>query len=429
MRVLNRSFSRLALTFALGISLLSPSPADPVYDSLAPRVLEDYRWFHAHPELSGQEVQTSKYMATRLREYGLEVTENVGGYGVLAVLRGKHDGPLVIYRADMDALPVQEQTGLPYASKTPQTMHACGHDIHMSTALGTLGWLSRERDRLAGTILFIGQPAEETGAGAEAILADPKFKKLLTALGQKPRVALALHDDAQLHAGQVSLTPGFITANVDSVDIVLKGRGGHGAVPSATVDPVVMASELVMAVQTIVSRKLPAGTRAVVTVGVLQAGTKRNIIPSEALLQLTVRSYEESIRSQIVEELKKLAEGISLAHGAPEPPTVHHHADNYTPAGINDEAWTDRLAPVLQEILGKENVVTTPPSMVGEDFSEYSRKLGIPSVMFLVGTRGPATPENSSLHSPFFAPDAEPTIKAAVSSMRGCLLRALEAEI
>lgn len=363
-------------------------------------------------------------MAQELRKAGLEVTENVGGHGVIGVLKGSAPGPVILYRADMDALPISEKTGLSYASTKPGVMHACGHDLHMTTAVATLRALAAEKASWRGTVLFVGQPAEEVGSGAEAILADPQFQNILDQVG-RPKLALAFHDDAVLYAGQAALTSGFITANVDSVDIIVHGIGGHGAAPHEAVDPVVIGSEIVTALQTIVSRRLAPGTKAVVTVGRFQGGTKRNIISSQAELQLTIRSYKHEVREQIVEEIRRLTKGIATAHGAPRDPEVIHHDKTYTPAGSNDPNWTARLQPLVANYLGEENLLDVPPSMVGEDFSEYSRRLGIPSIMLLIGA-SPRVDSPPGLHSDQFAPDAEPTLRTAANLMVICLLEALK---
>ena len=415
----------LLLVFMLLFSVVSAQQMEtvPEVERVLPKALESYRWFHSHPELSKQEEKTSKRLAQELRAAGLEVIENVGGYGVIGLLKSGKRGPVVLYRADMDALPVTEATGLPFASLNKGVMHACGHDLHMSCAIGVLTLLAQNRDDWEGTILFVGQPAEEVGSGAEAILADPRFQELLAEVGN-PRLALALHDDAGLPAGQVAVTPGYVTANVDSVDITIHGKGGHGAAPDLTVDPVVIGSELVQSLQTIVSRKLPPGTRAVVTVGVFQAGTKRNIISSKAELKLTIRSYEPEIRERIVEEIERMSAQIAAAHGAPKPPTVYHHAESYTPAGFNDIKWAGKLRKLFQDELGVENVKDLPPSMVGEDFSEYSKGLKIPSVIFLLGA-GAQDGSTAGLHSNKFAPQAEEALRTGIQLMRLSLLEAL----
>ena len=259
------------------------------------------------------------------------------------------------------------------------------------------------------------------------MIADPKFQNILKSVG-KPDLAIALHDNAQLLAGQASLKAGFVTANVDSVDITLFGRGGHGALPSQAVDPVVMASEVVLALQTIASRRLPAGTKAVVTVGVMKAGSKRNIIPTSAELQLTIRSYEDKTRSRILEEVERIVNGVAQAHGAPKPPKIYHHAKSYTPAGFNDPVLAQKLSPAFDRALGPEAMIEVPESMVGEDFAEYSRRLDIPGVMFLLGTAQKEKEPKPGLHSDRFAPDIEPSLRAGINLSTECLLEILKNE-
>jgi hippurate hydrolase len=407
--------------------LLTVASAQP---SLSPELGELYRWFHAHPEISNNEEKTASRLADELEKMGLQVHRGIGGHGVMAVLRGQAGGPVVLYRADMDALPIEEATGLPYASQNQGVMHACGHDIHMTVAVGALQKLSQTREDWSGTVVFIGQPAEEVGSGAEAMLADPRFHKVLQQAGGDPKFALALHDYAALPAGTAVLTPGFVTANVDSIDITVFGKGGHGAAPDTAVDPVVIGAEVVTALQTIVSRKLPPGTRAVVTVGKFQSGTKRNIIPAEARLELTVRSYEDDIRKRLIKEIERIAQGVSTAHGATRPPEVYHHAQEYTPAGFNDPEWARRLRSVFVETIGEDAVLELPPSMVGEDFSEYSRALEIPTVMFLLGAADPSKFDAGeplpALHSDLFAPDYQKAIPVGIELVLNSLLEALQ---
>lgn len=410
---------------SLLLALASPSVAQPLDpEQYLPHSLEVYRWFHQHPELSLNEKQTAARLAQELRAIGMEVETGIGGHGLVALLRGRPGGPVVLYRADMDALPIQEKTGLSYASVNTGVMHACGHDLHMSCAVATLSTLAAAREQWAGTVVFVGQPAEEVGAGARAMLADPRFTKLLQSLGSPPTVGLALHDDATLPAGQVALTPGFVTANVDSVDITMHGVGGHGAAPDKGIDPIVMACDLVGALQTIVSRKLPPGTRAVVTVGSFQAGTKRNIIPPQAELQLTVRSYEQAVREKILTEIERTANGVAAAYGATVSPTFHHHREAYTPAGVNDSQWVTRLRPAFARIVGESNLIDLPPSMVGEDFSRYGEALGIPTVMFMLGASPPGS--DAGLHSDRFYPDIEPALRTGSKLMVAAILEALE---
>lgn len=415
----NRASLLLALAVALHLTLPHAVKAVPAeVEQAVDAVLPLYRWFHQHPELSGQEQATAQRLATELRALGLEVTEGVGGHGIVAVLRGQAagKGPVVLYRADMDALPVREESGLPYASQNAGVMHACGHDLHMSSAVGTLRLLARSAKTWAGTILFVGQPAEETGDGARAMLKDKAFQKVLREVGT-PKVALAIHDAADMPAGVVGIKGGFITANVDSIDVVLHGRGGHGARPQETVDPVVMAAELVMALQTIVSRRITPGEQAVVTVGKIEAGTTHNIIPSTAKLLLTVRSYGDKERASLLAHIERMARGISDAHGATKPPTVTIQ-NPYTPAGKNDDAWVARLGQRFSEVLGTSAVRSYPAITVGEDFARFGRELSVPSVMWWVGAapaaRAKGTGPASGLHASSWAPDAQGALRTAI---------------
>ncbi len=400
----------------------------------AAAAFERYKWLHQHPELSNQEQHTAAYLAKHLTELGFEVHAGVGGNGLLAWLEGQRPGvhsepPVVLYRADMDALPVTEQTGLPYSSQTPGVMHACGHDLHMAVALSSLRLMAQLRKQWSGTILFVAQPAEELGLGAKQILADPQFAKLLERVG-RPRLALALHDSPDLPAGTVAVSAGYVTANVDSVDIQLFGRGGHGARPHQAIDPVVMASELVLALQTIVSRRIAPDKPAVVTVGRIQAGTKNNIIPPEAELLLTVRSYDDDTRRKLLSEIKHLAATISEAYHAPRPPVVNVKP-SYTPSGYNDPKWSQRLRSRFERAFGKQRVVDMPPTMGGEDFARYARQLKIPGVMWRLGAVAPrtfaATPVDDlpSLHSPKFAPDAQAALPVGVQTVVLALLDGL----
>jgi hippurate hydrolase len=394
-----------------------------------PAALALYQWLHAHPELSQQESGTAARLAAELRELGLEVHEGIGGTGVVGILRGGRpgNGPVVLYRADMDALPVLEATGLPYASQNRGVMHACGHDIHMATAVGAMRVLEALKDQWAGTVLFVGQPAEELGLGASAVLADARFRDILRRVG-KPRLALALHDTADLPAGAVALVPGHAYANVDSLDITIHGRGGHGAQPHETVDPVVIAAELILSLQTVVSRRLPPGERAVITVGRVEAGSKRNVIPSTALLQLTVRSYGDERRKFLLEEIRRTATAVAQAHGAPRPPRIES-AEAPLLSGYNDPGWTERLETAFTAALGTDRVVRQSPATWGEDFGNYARALGVPGVLWTLGAasarpsgRGKAVP---GLHSDRFAPDAKPTLRTGIHTAVTAVLTGL----
>ena len=409
----------------LWLLLLSQPVQETVEQSLPP-ILSLYRWLHEHPELSNEEKETAARMKQELEAIGFTVTPNVGGHGLLGLLEnGK--GPTVLFRADFDGLPIQETTGLPYASKNPGVMHACGHDIHMSNAIGALTVLSKLKDRWKGTLLFVGQPAEEKGAGAARVIRDPKFRRLLKKTG-KPIVAMAIHDTADLPAGAIATAPGWVTANVDSVDIIVHGKGGHGARPHESVDPILIGSEIVLALQSIVSRRIKPGTRAVVTVGKFEGGTKHNIIPSKATLLLTVRSYADEERRLLLREIERVAREVASAHRAPKPPEVIIQSD-FTPSGYNDPGWVARLQPIFERGLGARNVRVREPSTGGEDFSEYARRLKIPGVMFWVGVQNPRSFERNGqlhgLHSDKFAPDPKPTLRASILTTSLALLDAL----
>lgn len=433
----------LLLALACLLPLLSPAQSSlPAREQVRsrlqqeyPSLFELYKHLHAHPELSLGERQSAARIADELRKAGFEVTTGIGKHGVVGVLR-HGPGPTVLVRADMDALPVKEQTGLPYASTVTardaqgndvSVMHACGHDFHMTCLVGTARLLARLRDLWQGTLVVIAQPAEETGGGACAMLADGLFQRF-----PRPDFCLAIHDDAQLAAGSVGWTSGYAGANVDSVDITVHGLGGHGAYPQKTKDPVVLAAGIILDLQTIVSREVRPGDPAVVTVGSVHGGTKRNIIPDEVVLQLTVRSYAEDVRRQVLDAIKRIARGQAIAAGIPEDrlPEVKVYDDS-TPSLYNDPALTERLVAGLKGWLGATNVIQKPPSMGGEDFSEYGRvEPRIPICMFDVGGVSPEALSESkrtgkalpSLHSPYWAPVPEPSIKTGVTTLTASVL-------
>ncbi len=398
-----------------------------------------YKYLHANPELSYHEVNTAKRIAKELRDLGFDVTEGVGGHGVVAIMKNG-EGPTVMVRADLDALPVQEQTGLPYASKVRTkdeqgnevyVMHACGHDMHMTSLIGTARVLSQLKDYWRGTLMMIGQPAEERGGGARAMLADGLFERF-----PRPNYALALHVSASLPAGTIGYREGYALANVDAVDITIRGAGGHGAYPHRTKDPVVLAAQTILALQTIVSREIAPIEPAVVTVGSIHGGTKHNIIPDEVHLQLTLRSYSDEVRNHTIEAIKRITRGLAMAAGVPEDrmPIVTV-ADEYTPATYNDPELTLRLAEVLKQSLGESNVIHTEPVMGGEDFGRYGRvEPRIPICIFWLGTVDPAKIEESkktgkplpSLHSSLYAPVPEPSIRTGVRAMATSVLELLK---
>src|SRR5437870_2436379 len=406
------------------------APSGEQVNAIYPDVETLYLDLHRNPELSLHEQQTAAKLAERMKALGYEVTTGVGGVGVVAVLRNGQ-GPTVLLHTDMDALPVEEKTGLPYASQirvksdsgtTVPVMHACGHDVHMSSWFGTAKLMATNRQRWHGTLILIGQPAEEIGAGAAAMLKDGLFTRF-----PKPDFALAIHDDASLPAGQVGYTPGYTMASSDSVDITIFGRGGHGAQPQNTVDPIVIAARTVLALQTIVSRENNPLDPAVITVGTIHGGTKNNIIPDEVKLQLTVRSYKPEVRKHLLASIERIVKGEAMAGGSPKEPLI-----KVTPAAnatYNDPELTKREVGVLKKILGDSNVVELPLKMVFEDFSEYSLA-GVTATMLYVGGVEPAkfaAAKQSGtvlpgLHSPFWAPDREPTLKTAVTAETAMLM-------
>ncbi|MFQ3199108.1 MAG: amidohydrolase, partial [Paraglaciecola sp.] len=398
-----------------------------------------YKDLHAHPELSGFEVKTAAKLAKKAHQLGFNVTENVGGTGVVAVLKNG-DGPVVMIRADMDGLPVEEQTGLAYASKERAVtedgiesgvMHACGHDTHMTSWIGTATALSAMKDQWSGTLVMILQPAEERGKGARDMLNDGLFSRF-----PKPDYALAFHDSAGLPAGTIGYTPGFALANVDSVDVIIKGQGGHGAYPHTTKDPIVLGSRIVGALQTLVSRELDPQDSAVVTVGSFHAGAKHNIISDRATLLLTVRSYSDQTRQTLLDGIARIAKGEAIAAGMPEdlmPEVIIK--DEYTPATYNSPEFSHEMAALFSQQFTEQRVQQTPPVMGGEDFGRFYRAdKSIKSLIFWVG----GVPQDAwdkaqknqgdlpSLHSALWAPDAEKVINTATQALTLAAINIME---
>jgi len=394
-----------------------------------------YKDLHAHPELSSQEDRTSQRLAREIKEIGFDVTSAVGGYGLVAVLRNG-TGPTVLIRTDMDALPVLERTGLPYASrvqardrfgKEVSVMHACGHDMHMTCWVGTARCLAELRNRWHGTLVFIAQPAEETGTGARLMLEAGLFERF-----PKPEYCLALHCDPFRPFGEVSFTEGLALANVDSVDIAVKGKGGHGAAPHTTIDPIVLAARIILDLQTIASRETNPTDPVVVTVGSIHGGTKHNVIPNEVRLQLTVRSTKDSVRKHTLDAIERIAKAAAQGAGAPEP-SVKLIAEEFTPALLNEPKLTRRSVELFKQLLGPQKVHERPPLMGGEDFSRYGRA-GVPIFMYLLGTMPPervaeAAREDGkplpSLHSDVYYPIPEPSIRTGVLTMTMAVLNLL----
>ena len=428
----------LASLFTVGVAAQPAAVRDAVKARVGqeyPALFALYQQLHAHPELSFQEAQTARRIAEELKRAGLEVTANIGGHGVVGVLRNGA-GPTVLIRTDLDALPVKEQTGLPYASAARATddkgndvpvMHACGHDVHMTSLVGTARVLAALKQHWAGTLVFIAQPAEERSGGAKAMLADGLFTRF-----PRPDFCLALHVSENLPAGSVGYTEGFTLANSDSVDIVIRGAGGHGAWPHTTKDPIVLAAQTVLALQTIVSRETSPIEPAVVTVGSIHGGTKHNIIPDEVRLQLTIRSYSDEVRAHTIAAIRRITRGLGLAAGLPEDklPLVTV-AEEGAKATYNDPAFTKRVVGAFRGWLGGEFVFEKKPVMGAEDFGLYGRtEHKIPICMFWLGTVTPESVKESlrvgkalpSLHSSLFAPVPEPTLKTGVTAMTAAVL-------
>ena len=389
-----------------------------------------YYHLHTHPELSFHEEQTAKRLCSELTPLGFEITQQIGGHGFVALLKNG-EGPTLLIRTDLDALPVTEETGLSYAS-TVRTindigidvgvMHACGHDIHMTAFVGTAQLLASLKDQWTGTLIMIGQPAEEKGAGARAMLEDGLFERF-----PLPDYCLALHVNAGMPAGTVGYVPGYALANVESVDITMQGVGGHGAWPHTTKDPIVMAAQTIMALQTIVSREIPPTEAAVVTVGSIHGGTKHNIIPDEVKLQLTLRSYTDEVRQKTISSIERIVRGMAFAAGVPEDklPTVTR-SDQFTPSTYNDPELTMRLAKVFQKTFEADQVSQMEPVMGGEDFGRYGRtKHKRPISIFWLGAAPPSVLQEAadknqtppSLHSSKFYPLPKPTILTGVRAM------------
>ena len=398
------------------------APGKPQIDAIYPQIEALYEKLHRNPELSRHEVKTAATIAAQLRALGFDVTTGVGGTGVVGILKNG-PGPTVMIRAELDALPILEKTGLPYASHVTThndqgeevpVMHACGHDLHMSIGVGTATLLARNKDRWHGTFIYVGQPAEELGQGAAAMLKDGLFARF-----PKPDYAFALHDTADLPVGQVGFTPGYDASADDDVDVTIFGRGGHGAMPQDTIDPIVIAARTILAWQTIVSREIDPRDPAVITVGSIHGGIKHNIIPDHVDLQLTVRSYKPEVRRHLLAAIERIADGEAQAAGAPRKPLVK--VSDSTASVYNDPALTRRMADVMRRTLGKSNVIQQPPMTASDDFSEYARA-GVPSVYLNLGAVDPekfAAAQKSGKpapgpHSPFFAPDREPSLRTGI---------------
>jgi len=407
--------------------------------------LTTYRNLHTAPELSHREEKTSAFVAAELRKMGFTVTERIGkfenpawtGYGLVAVLKNG-PGPTVLVRTELDALPVEEKTGLPYSSQVKakndagvevSVMHACGHDMHMTSFLGTARMLTELKSRWSGTLIMLGQPSEETGDGARAMLRDNLYTNF-----PKPDFAIALHDKPELETGKIGYTPGYAMASSTSIDIKIRGIGGHGSAPENTKDPVVVAAQVVMALQTIVSRENSPLEPAVVTVGSIHGGTRYNIIPDEVNLQLTVRTYKEEVRRRILASIERIIRGVAATAGIPEDRAPTMKVAEGAGALYNEPKLVERLVGAFRRALGDDNVVQVPQIMASEDFGEFSLDHKIPTTMFWLGASDPAKLKASresgvplpGLHSGLFAPVPESTLRTGVKAMTSAILELMK---
>ena len=431
---------KLAILFlvVLPVAVSAQPSLDAMIDRDISSLLETYKTLHAAPELSHREQQTAALLAAKLKSYGYTVTEGLGkyenpawrGYGIVAVLKNGN-GPTVLVRSDIDALPVEEKTGLPYASKVRTkndsgqevgVMHACGHDIHMTNLLGTAKMLAELKNQWSGTLVLLGQPAEETIDGARAVLKDGLYNRF-----PKPDYVIALHDSADYPTGSIAYVPGYALASSTNIDITIRGVGGHGSRPESAKDPIVIASQVILALQTIVSREVSPLDSAVVTVGSIHGGTRYNIIPDEVNLQLTVRAYKEEVRQRLLASIARVTKGVADAAGVPagREPVMKVSETEFTTATYNDPPLTERLTKALVKAVGEQNVIKGAQVMGSEDVGYLSLNQQIPTVLFWLGVADPAKLKQSvetgvplpGLHSPLFAPVPEPALRAGIKGM------------
>jgi len=431
--------NRLIVPAILAFAALSVNAQQLSLDAMIERdiasLLSTYKALHAAPELSRREEKTAAFVAGELRKLGFTVTERIGkyqntdavSYGVVAVLKNG-PGPTVLMRTELDALPVEEKTGVPYASQVKtkndagvevSVMHACGHDIHMTSFLGTAKLLTELKSRWSGTLIMLGQPAEETGEGANAMLRDNLYTNF-----PRPDFAISVHDKPELETGKVGYTPGYAMASATSIDIKIKGIGGHGSAPETTKDPIVVAAQIVMALQTIVSRENSPLDPAVVTVGSIHGGTRYNIIPDEVNLQLTVRTYKEDVRKRILASIERIVKGVAATAGIPEDRAPVIKVAEGTGSTFNEPQLIERLASAFRQALGEDNVVKMPPMMASEDFGYFSLDQKIPATIIWLGASDPAKVKAHretgaalpGLHSALFAPVPEPTLRTGVKA-------------
>jgi amidohydrolase len=435
-----------ALLLVVAVSVAAQQTSlDALVERDLASLLATYKALHTAPELSHREEKTSVFVAGELRKLGFTVTERIGkyqnsqwlGYGLVGVLKNGI-GPTVLVRTELDALPVEEKTGLPYSSNVKtkndagvevSVMHACGHDIHMTSFLGTAKLLSELKDKWSGTLVMLGQPAEETGDGANAMLRDELYARF-----PRPDFAIALHDTPDLETGRVGYTPGYAMASATSIDVKIRGVGGHGSAPEKTKDPVVTAAQVVMALQTIISRENSPLDPAVVTVGSIHGGTRYNIIPDEVNLQLTVRTYKPEVRARILASIERIVKGVALAAGIPEDRAPTVKVAEGTNSTYNDPQLLERLAGAFRQTLGADNVVQMPPIMASEDFGYFSLDQKIPATIFWLGASDASRLKQSretgvalpGLHSALFAPVPEPTLRTGVKAMTSAVLELMK---
>lgn len=428
----------LALMSTVALAQTTPAPRGvptaAEIDAIYPDLETLYIDLHRNPELAFQETQTASKLAARMKALGFEVTTGIGKTGVVAVMKNGA-GPTAMMRTELDALPVAEKTGLPFAStvvtknaagQATPVMHACGHDLHMAAWAGTARLMAEHRDRWRGTLVMVGQPAEEGSSGAAAMLKDGLFTRF-----PRPDFALSLHDDDTMPSGTIGYHPGFFRAMSDAVTITVYGRGGHSAMPHNTIDPIVLASRIVVSLQTVVARENNPVDPVVVTVGSIHGGTAGNVIPDEVRLQLSVRTYTNAVRTRTLDAIRRIARGEAIAAGAPREPLIDAPAEGNPPV-YNDPALTTRLAAALKRGMGDAQVVEMPQKMTSEDFAQYGLA-GVPAVLLHIGAVSPAKLAQvrqtgipvPAPHSPEWAPDLEPTLKGAVRAEVTALLELL----
>ena len=421
-------FRRALLLVILALPLPAHAAADldASTHAVESQLIADRRWLHAHAELSLREVETQAYLREQLAALpGLELVDGDWGTGLVALIRGAKPGPLVAWRADMDGLPLTEATGLPFAcervdtlsgGRTAGVMHACGHDLHMAIGLGVARVFSALRAEMPGSLLLLFEPGEEIGAGATQLLDAGVF-----ADGRKPDCILALHDHPTLPLGAIGYCPGWATANVDGFVLTVKGDGGHGAYPHRGVDPVTLAARMVLAFQSIVAREIDVNSHAVISVGRIDGGAKSNVIPSEVVIEATVRSQDDATRQALAEKVKRTVNGLAAAAGAPEPVLEYYFG---TAAGYNDPALVERVGGVVRRLLGDAAWVQYPPGMGGEDFGYFGQQ--VPGFQFRLGVAPPGAADPPSLHTAGFDPDERALpigLRVAVSALWDLLER------